>query len=80
MAYKIAGVFSYEYIDADNSTPYETIMYCDVTILNSQGKGLMQGDRFHRVYYDVQKGQWRFYKTYEDGEEPLIANLLMVVE
>lgn len=65
--YTFASCFAYECISMDDSTPYETICYENVKMLQSFSD-ISEGDVFERVYFNVQNGTFDFYLSLDSEE------------
>lgn len=76
--YTFASCFAYECISADDSTPFETICYENVRMLKSIAD-ISEGEVFECVYFDVQKGIFRFYRTLDTEDSEVICNYASIV-
>lgn len=66
--YKFGELFTYDYIDGDNTTIGGCIEYVNVIILKEITPFILANEFFNMALLDMNTGVFKFYKNPEDSE------------
>jgi hypothetical protein len=66
--YTFSNLFTYAYIDADNSMPYQTISYCKVQLTKTLSDSLQEGKNFETVQLNLETMTLTFMPDYTDED------------
>lgn len=66
-SYKFGELFTYDYIDGDNTVIGGCIEYVNVRMLIDINSLIRMDYKFERALLDMNTGIFTFYKKYEDG-------------